>query len=145
MKKQIWVIVANSSSAVIYEAVNNNSLKEVERFDHPNSRLHDQDLVSSRPGRTFDSMGPGRHAMEPPTSPKYHEFQVFAQNLAKRLEHAANEFLFTRLYVAANPQFLGILRDTFSTRVKNLIAAEVDKDLTTAKEELIRSHLPPVL
>lgn len=70
MKKEVWVIVANSTYAKIYKAESNKSLKEISRFEHPASRLHEQDLVSSKPGRTFESVGPARHAVEPKTSAK---------------------------------------------------------------------------
>jgi protein required for attachment to host cells len=145
MKKHIWILVANSSNAIIYEALNNHSLKELERLEHPASRLHDQDLVSSRPGRSFDSIGPARHAMEYTTSPKTHEFQLFAQELVHHLEKGVDKALFNRLYIAATPHFLGILREALPERLKHLVIGEVHKDLTQAREDHIRQELPDVL
>jgi protein required for attachment to host cells len=91
MKKETLVVVANSSFARLYKAINNHAFEELETWEHPESRLHDQDLVTSRPGRAFDSFGPGRHAMETKVSPKTQEFQVFASTIANHLEKAVEK------------------------------------------------------
>lgn len=145
MKKEIWVLVANSSTAIIYKAEDNHTLKELETLAHPESRLLDRELISSQPGRAFDSMGPGRHAMEQKTSPKTSEFILFARHLSSRLEEALKQGNLKKIYIAANPTFLGILRQNLSHNVAHLIAGEVDKDMTLLKPDQIRKHLPPVL
>jgi len=81
MKKETWVVVANSSLARIFKLEKNQILIETEILEHPQSRLHNQDLVDGKPGRTYDSIGPGRHAMEPTSSPKHNEFNAFAKHL----------------------------------------------------------------
>lgn len=145
MKKETWVLVANSTFAKILKVVDNKKLEEVEAFAHPESRKHDEDLVSAKPGRTFDSVGPGRHAYESKTSPKLNEFNSFAHQLSHHLEEALKAGKLGKLYVGANPTFLGILRETFSPQLNALIAGEVGKDLTHRSLDEVRDHLPPVL
>lgn len=45
-------------------------MEELEGLKHPASRAHERDLISDRPGRSFDSFGSGRHAMEEEVSLK---------------------------------------------------------------------------
>src|ERR1700728_2892132 len=130
MKKQTWVLVANSSNAKIFQAQDNQILVEIQAFDHPESRLHDTDLVSSKQGRTFSRMGTMRSSLEYKTDPKAHEFIVFARELSQFLDEAREEGKFNKLYLAAGPTFLGILRQELSSLTDHIVAGEVDHDLT---------------
>ena len=145
MKKETWIVVANSSHARIFRAESNHTLVEIEVMDHPESRQKDGDLVSSKPGRQFDRNGPGRHAMEPQTSPKAVEFETFARLLSTRLDAAREYEHVGKIYLSANPGFLGILRQSLSASTTSLIAAEIDKDMTHLDSTSIRNHLPLVL
>ena len=109
MKKDIWVIVANSSNAKIFKVEKNRDLIELEVLEHLESRQRDVDLVSSKPGRQFDSLGMGRHAYQQKTSPKLQEFETFAQQISNLLDVAREKGQYGKLYVAASPNFLGIL------------------------------------
>lgn len=145
MKKETWVIVANSSYAKIYKAENNTNLIEIHEFEHLESRLDNKDLVSSKPGRTNDSVGYRRSSMEFPTSPKHHEFQLFAKQISHFLDQAQETGKIGRLYITASPIFLGILRQELSHLINDLIGGQIDRDLTHLKPSDIRNHLPPVL
>lgn len=143
MKKETWVLVANGSLAKIFKMEKNSILTEVTEIAHPESRQQEQDLVSSRPGRTFGSMGGGtiRHAYERPHTQKNTELHIFAKSLADFLDAARNKGDFARLYIAANPQFLGILRQSLSSNTHQLIAGEVDKDMTHLSSAEILAHI----
>lgn len=145
MKKETWLIVANSSLARIFKVEKKQALVEIEVLEHPESRLQNRDLVSDRPGRDFESMGHARHAIEPQTTPKHQEFASFAKDIAQYLDKARSEGHFNRLYVAASPSFLGLLRQTFGSSTTQLISGEVDKDMTHMKPAEIVNHLPFLL
>lgn len=142
MKKDTWLIVANSSLARIFKVEKKQLLKELKTLEHPESRLHNRDLVSDKPGRDFESIGPTRHTMEPPTSPKQQEFTLFAKQIAEYLEEARLKGEFDRLYLAASPVLLGLLRQTLNPSIVKLLNGEVDKDMTHFKPQEIVSHLP---
>lgn len=142
MKKDAWVIVANSSIARIFKLEKRHELKELKVFEHPESRLHNLDLVSDKPGRDFESSGIGRHALEPKTLPKKLEFAVFAKLLADYLETARNQGEFDTLYIAANPSLLGLLRQSLHPNTSKIIKGEVDKDMTQMKPNEIPAHFP---
>lgn len=145
MKKDTWLLVANSSLARIFKVVKKSSLVELAVLEHPESRLHTRDLVSDKPGRSFESMGAARHAIELPTSPKQLEFVSFAKELARYLEEARTKGEFDRLYLAASPTLLGLLRQELTPLVTKLLNGEVNKDMTHLDSREIISHLPFLL
>lgn len=145
MKKETWILIANSSLARIYKLGMKNQLEELKVLEHPESRLHNIDLVSDRPGRDSEVGGTRRHALEQKTSPKKQEFIVFAKLLADYLEEARNEGNFDTLYIVAGPSLLGLLRTALHPNTAKLIKGEVDKDMTLFKSHELPSHLPFLL
>jgi protein required for attachment to host cells len=140
---KIWVLVAESSRAKLFEQdFARSDLHELKDFDHSASRLHDQDLVSSAPGRAFDSKGNARHAIEPETDPKVNETHLFARMLAHHLDQHCEKKFFNKLVLVAPPEFLGILRSSLSDQVNKLIVAEINKNLVRETKEQIQAHLP---
>lgn len=137
-----WIIVADGSRARIFEEASSSDLHERETLTHPESRMHEQDITSDLPGRTFDSSGEGRHAMGSKHEPKQHEKQEFAKQVADHLDKARTENRLANLIVIAAPAMLGLLRDAFSAETSKLVSAEVDKDLTQHSVQDIQQHLP---
>lgn len=142
MKKDCWLLVANSSLARIFKFEKRHELKEIKVMEHPESRLHNIDLVSDKPGRDFESSGNRRHALEPKVLPKKLEFAAFAKDIAEYLENARQEGVYDTLYIAAGPALLGLLRQSFHPNTVRIIKGEMDKDMTQMKTMDIPSHLP---
>jgi protein required for attachment to host cells len=141
MKNDVWVVVANSTIARIFKAETISHLKELETLVHPASRQHSSDLTSDRPGRTFESIHNGtRHAMEPKTNPQQLEFDEFAKHLSKHLDTNALDGSYKKLYLAANPTFLGLLRQHLHDNTLHLIATQIDKDFTQLTPNEITKH-----
>lgn len=136
-----WVMVANSSVARFFEMDKTGHLKEFNTLIHPGSRLHGRDLTSDRPGRAFDSVGTGRHAIEQTTSPKEVEFETFAQFIADHLATAHTDKQFDRLYIAAGPHFLGLLRRAMKPGPAKALYSAVDKDMTQMTPDEIQANL----
>lgn len=142
MKKESWLLVANSSFARIFKFKKIESLEEVKNFEHPESRLRNSDLVSDKPGRDFESVGVTRHALEPKISPKRLEFITFAKHLADQLEESRKNEEFGDLYIAASPTLLGLLRQSLHPNTAKVVKGEIDKDITHLKPEEIAPHMP---
>lgn len=140
MKKNAWIVIANSSLARIFEVENHTNLKELNQLIHPASRQHAKDLVSDRPGRSFESVGTARHSMEPKSHPHDQEIVEFAKKLCAHLDAARTHGSINRIYIAANPHFLGLIRKHLPAQTAQLIAAEVDKDITTLKPQEILEY-----
>lgn len=138
-----WIIVADSSRARIFWPVQQGrALDQVAEFLNPAARAHERDLTTDRPGRTFDSEGPGRHAMSENVSPKQHEAWKLCKELADFIETARAQGRFDRLILVAGPALLGELRKTLSDHTSRLIVDTQDKNLSDMTAEEILKHLP---
>ena len=142
----IWVLVADSVRARFLSAASRNSaLEELEVMLNPNERMNEQSFTTDRPGRMYDRMGQGRHAMEHPTEPKTVEAARFAKAVGLQMDAGRRQGKFDRLYVIAPAKFLGHLREAMDNPLAALVAGEVSKDITKASPQEIRGHLPDFL
>ena len=104
-----------------------------------------RDIDADRPGRTFDSGGQGRHAMESPTDSQRHAKDEFARNLAQKINAAMVAGEFDRLVLIAAPATLGDLRKHLSKQSSDNIHGEISKDLTQASDKEILGQVGSVL
>ncbi len=141
MKKQSWIVVANSTIARVFK-LEKLKLTELECLIHPESRLKQQDLVSDKAGRTNESMFPSRSAMEQENSPKKVEAILFAKQIAEHLDLARTRGQIEKIFLAATPSFLGLLRQEMTNLTVKLVEAEVDKDITHLKPDDIKNYFP---
>lgn len=137
-----WVLVADGSRARFFVREKNRSLTESEILISPEQRLQEQELVSDRAGRAFDSRGGARHAMEPPTTKRQQVAIDFARRLTEELEQLRRAGELERLVLVAPPRFLGHLRSQLSSETQQLVALSVDKDLTQSSADQVAEHLP---
>ena len=142
----MYIAVADSAGCRLFAADEpTGPLRELEDLSHPEARLHERDLVSDLPGRAFDSMGAGRHAMEVQVSPKKQEAINFAGRIAERLEAGRTNNEFDKLALVAAPEFLGLLRDKLSAPLRGLVTHEIGKNLVREDARTIRARLPEKL
>lgn len=146
MPHKTWIVVADSSRARLFRTDGGDGRKLVEMEDlaHPEGRLHETQLTSDLPGRTFDSFGQGRHAMEEDTPPKRYEAIQFAKRIGAHLESARTQGKFDHLVLVAEPRFLGILRDNLTHESMKLATRQIDKNLVQLSAAEIESRMPPL-
>jgi protein required for attachment to host cells len=126
-----WVVVADSSAAEFYVRQKRFSpLESLQRLTEPDARAKERDRVSDAPGRTFDSHGAGRHAMEPKHSGKVQLRESFTHRIAEALESAREADRFQQLVIIAAPAVLGELRARLSAGVQKTVVTEIDKHMT---------------
>jgi len=143
---KIWVVVADSSRARILMAGKPGmGLLEIDSLDHPEGRLHEQELTTDLPGKAFDSGGQGRHTMGSSVDPKEHEAIKFSKRVVSYLEAGRNAGSFAKLYLIASPAFLGQLREHLSSPLEHLVQGSIDKNLVAQDETMIRAQLPDYL
>lgn len=135
MKKEAWIVVANSSQARILKIEKGHRLQQIYFFDNPEGRMHPRDLYADKPGTTFQSVGHARSSLEQKNPPKQQEIEEFAKQICECIEAERNKGGIAKLYIAASPAFLGCIRQALSPSSQELIEAEIDKDIT---------HLTPV-
>lgn len=138
-----WVVAANSTTARIFLAETPmGALQELKTLCHPESRLREQDLTSDGPGRSFDSAGEGRHAMEVEVRAKKQEAIRFAEELAAELEAGRTQGKYDALCLMAEPSFLGLLRGKLGSQTMATVLTEVDKNFAKRSPQDIRQALP---
>lgn len=143
---RIWVLVASHGRARLFESDNRvGPLREIASFAHPQARLHERDLVSDAPGRSFDRRGEGRHAHGERRTAKRQEAARFAKELAAALERGRVDKRYDKLYVVAEARFLGQLRECLDEATRDLIAGEIDRNVVTGTPEAVREQLPDFL
>jgi len=141
-----WVVAADSARSRIFALkAANGTLEEIEDAANPAARQTDHDLAADRPGRSFDSKGVGRHAMESRKTVKENSVEKFAESLSASLADALQAGRFERLVLFAPPQFLGLLRAALSPRVAALVAHSADVEVTRESPAEIRARIPTVL
>jgi len=140
MDKKTWIVTANSSCARIFECETVNNWNEIETFIHPQSRLHDRDLASDRAGATSELSGKGRYSMTQPQSPKEIEIHIFAKQVVQFLELARSRGEVDRIFLAASPSFLGLLRNEMGNSLLNIVEKSVDKDISHMKPEMMKDY-----
>jgi protein required for attachment to host cells len=137
-----WVLVADNSRARFFATDRaTGPLREVRDLLYPEARLREGDLVSDKPGRDRNP-GAGAHGFSSDATHKQDGAERFAQEVCGELESARNGGTFGKLYVVAAPHFLGLLRRHQSASLRQMVAGEVDKNLTTQDSDTIRRHLP---
>ena len=136
-----WVVVTDSALARIYDAdPKTREVSEIAALIHTEGRDHERDLSSDRGGRSFDSVGGGRHTMSKHISPHEHEADLFARRIAERLGNGYEAGEFTRLCLSAPPAFLGLLRKHLDSKVRNILDQTISKNLIHETPESIASQ-----
>jgi protein required for attachment to host cells len=140
---RIRIVVADQGEAIFYDTPTLRSLpKEVARITDPAAHLHDRDFSSDRPGRTYESFGGARHALERENDPRSREAARFAKRIARRLDEARRKAEYENLIVVAGPAFLGLMREQLSKPTRECVVCEIRKDLVHSPVSALRSHLP---
>lgn len=143
-----WIVVADGARArVLLNEGPGKGLKPAvaEALEHAPSRARDRELVSDRPGRTYDRGGPGRHSKEPRTDWHRFEKERFAHEVAGMLRQGRIDGSFDRLILVAPPKTLGDLRHELDKPTADRIYAEVQKDLTNMDDRELPKHLEHVI
>ncbi len=141
-----WIVVADGAQARILE--NNGpgkGLTPLPAEEMHSSHRPSRDIDADRPGRTHDRMGPGRHAMEPPSDAHRDEKRRFADELAERLNAAALEQSYDRLILVAPAKTLGDLRQALNKAAAAKVSGELSKDLTPIPDHELPGHLAKVI
>lgn len=129
-KKRTWIVIADGARArVITKKEGGNGFEEVENFDLIGDNRPSHEISSDRPGRSYESVGSSRHAIEPATDPHREEKRKFAHRLSDYLDDRRASDAFDQLIVIAAPRTLGDLREAISAPVRNLVVEEIDKDI----------------
>lgn len=137
-----WVLIADAARARVFETRGKGSgLTPVQDMALDAELAPSHEIGTDRPGRAFDSVGTGRHAMESPSDPHREQKRQFARRIADAVEGRRAAKSFDRLVVVAPAVTMGDLRAALTDKVKAAIAAEVVADLTNTPVSALPAHL----
>jgi protein required for attachment to host cells len=136
-----WVVICDGAKALVLENVGDEmfpNLRTKEVYEQKDLPTHE--LGTDAPGRSFQSVGSARSAME---QTDWHDQaeHLFLEKLAARLDAAISAGETKSLVVAAPPRALGIIRQAYSPAVHKALHAEIDKDLVKLPVHEIEKHI----
>lgn len=145
-RSRTWVVVADGARAQVFL---NSGPKTGLKSALPQALVADNrpsgELVSDRSGRSFDSTGQGRHAMEQSSDPHEHQQKIFALEIAKLLDQKRNEKAYDQIIIVATPKMLGTMRQALNKATSQLVVGEINKDLTKSSVDELSAHLDDLI
>lgn len=140
--KSVWILVADSSCAKIFEAdLALNNIEEVRGLQHSESRLREQELTTDLSGSNIGA-GASHHRFEPHTSLREQELLSFSREVVSALDEGRQQNAFAKLVLVAAPDFLGHIRNGMNSRLRKLVVHEVDKNVVKKPLPQLRQLLP---
>jgi protein required for attachment to host cells len=136
-----WIVVCDGKKALVMENAGDEKfldLKTRQVFEHSDPKTHE--IGTDAPGRSFNSVGNERSAME---QVDWHdqEEQRFLQKLLDYLNAAVHAGQIKSLLIVAPPRALGVLRQSYSHEVRKALRGEIDKDFVKMPVHEIERHL----
>jgi protein required for attachment to host cells len=140
-----WIVIADGANARAFESHGPaQRLAPVETMTMSGDHRASHELLADRPGRTNESVGPTRHAIEPATDPHRDLKRTFAEHVVDTLTAQLAAKSFDRLVLVAPPKTLGDLRAALTPTLRSVLHAEVAKDLVKTPQIEIAAHLSDV-
>lgn len=145
-KGATWIVVADGGRARVFETRwGNGKLTEIEDRINGDARLRDGAIVSDRQGRSHQGADGHAHSLERHEPPSERAEDAFARELCADLVQARKRGDVARLYLVAEPTFLGRLRRHLDDATQRIVVQDVASDLTRHSPEDIRKALPRTL
>ena len=144
-----WIVSANSGRARFFaQARPVDNLEEINDMVSPAAREREAALETDTLGQRSAAKSKHNVGMattssdyQPNRTPKQHEAELFARDVAHFLKQAQNEGRFGKLCLVASPEFLGVLRKQLDGNLGKAVALEIDKDLTSASAAELRERI----
>ena len=141
-----WILVADGARGRVFESLGKSgTVSEREDLRRDTDLPPTRELEDDKPGRGNVPTTTHRHGFQP-TSDAHRELKRdFAEELARLLDEQLAAGAYDRLVVVAAPVTLGDLREALSERVRSVVLAELDKDLTKHSARELGVQLEDVL
>jgi protein required for attachment to host cells len=147
MRKTVtWIVIADGEKArIVANQGIGKGLVPVSGHEMSTTLHAARDVYSDRPGRTRESVGASRHALQPRVDWHRFEKRQFAKRVAGMLDAEADKGAFDRLILVAPPRTLGDLRGALAAPTRAKVTGEIDKDLTHLADHALPAHLDKVV
>ena len=146
---RVWIVVADGGQArVLGVGGDRRGLTVLREMTSVEAHRRTQDLVSDRPGRSFESASTTRHAIDPRHDAHEEARQRFIAQLALMLNEDNRARQFDELILILPPDLSTPLRDGLDDATRARVRETLLKDLTKAPlhdilERLVEAGLVP--
>lgn len=137
LEHDIFVVVCDAQRAHVYQNIGSKqspNLTFVAGFEQRLQPTHEQG--TDKPGTTFSSASKTRSHVD---QPDYHEAQqhAFSKSVVREMSTLLANKNINKIIWVAPPRMLSFLRADMPKQLKDITAAEIDKDLTKHPKEKI--------
>ena len=141
-----WILLADGTRArVVCNAGPGKGVHSIQGMEFHGDNVRSGDIMADRPGRTFDSAGAHRHAMEPHSDPQREAKRSFAMDMIAEMHKQVQKNSFDRLILVAAPATLGDIRKILPKPLLAVLYAEIPKNLVQIPDNELGQHLSKVL
>ncbi len=138
---KLCIVIADGGHARFLRPAADNALHTFESVDSSDVHKRDQDLVSDREGRTFESGSTARHAFSPRTDPHEMAKDRFSQSVAARINENSAADVFHELVVVAPSHVLCELTGALDRATRAKLVGNLAKDLVKTPDDALWPHL----
>ena len=125
-----WIVVIDSGSArILALAKNGKGLETLREMHSADAHRKTHDLVTDRTGRSFESSGPTRHAVEAKSDPHERAKEHFIGEVARTLEQENQSSGFDDLVLVVTRAQASTLQDALNEATRAKVHAVIKKDL----------------
>ena len=142
-KAKLWYAIADGGRARFVERDAEGAFRTVVSFESARTHAPTRDIGADRPGRVHDSVGPGRHAVEPRSDFKQEAKDDFVKLVADELGAELEQGAFDQLMLVAPAGVLTELKQKLAKPVADVVMRELQKDLTNVPDSALTEHLVP--
>jgi protein required for attachment to host cells len=142
-KAKLWYAIADGGSARFVERDAGGAFRTVVSFESARTHTPTRNIGADRPGRVHDRVGPGRHAVEPPSDFKQEAKEDFVKLVADELGAELKHGAFDQLMLVAPAGVLTELKQKLAKPVADVVVKDLQKDLTNVPDGALAEHLAP--
>jgi protein required for attachment to host cells len=110
-------------------------------FDATDAHSRTRELGDDRPGRSHESAGTVRHALQPREDLHKAAKRDFLHEAAKLLNEAGGRDEFDRVILVAPAPALGQLHEALDAATRSKVSGQLQKDLTNVPDGDLPAHL----
>ena len=141
VNQNVCFVIADGGHARFVKLSDVKALYTVEALDSAAANKRTHDLVTDRPGRSFESSGPTRHGYTPRHDPHDVERHKFGQLIGTLLRDGAVPGGFDALVLVAPADVLKDIIGALDAATEKKVAGTLDKDLVKVPDHELQPHL----
>jgi protein required for attachment to host cells len=141
-RESLWIVVADGEHArIVVRDTETGALHTAREITSASAGARSADLGTDRPGRSFESGQPGRHAITPRHDLHEEEKEKFLHAVAAEVNAAAAAHRFHRLLLVAPSRAMAPLRAALSAEAEARVAHALAKDLVKVPDHELHDHV----